>query len=472
MRWADLTLRGQVTSVVLACLLVLEVVSVSINVVQIRQSRLAELKNRGDGFLNEVATTLDKVTPEEREKAALGFNNAERSVVIDARDAAAAVAAGTIHPEIAGWFKLRLEANGVDVAALSVAVRVVNTADKQMDGFAKSSGLGGFQDGAASEAPVRPTVGVYSVRLAGTADWINCYLLLAPENFWPLLFARSIDSLIGLGLVGLLALLIGRVMRPLGALARNAEKLGRGENVGVLKAEGSADIRHTVTAFNQMEARIVQALEYKTALLRSLGHDLKGPLARLKSAVDDAPSAPTRLDLLKHLASVEEIVDAVTTFTRETRRDGDVTRIDLPSLLQALVEEQLDDGHDASLVIQASALVSGRHNALTRALRNLIENAIKYGTCARVTLSVADGSAVICIEDEGPGIPLEQMDAAFEPFQRLGASGPGSGLGLSIVKAIIVDQGGSITLANRAGGGLKARVVLPVEGGHQPARNT
>jgi signal transduction histidine kinase len=213
-----------------------------------------------------------------------------------------------------------------------------------------------------------------------------------------------------------------------------------------------------------MEARIVQALEYKTALLRSLGHDLKRPLARLKAEMDNKTSTSTNLQLHKHLENVEEIVNAVTTFTRETRRDGDVTRIDLPSLLEVLVEEQQDDGHDATLVIQSAAIVCGRHNALTRAVRNLIENAIKYGFCARVTLSTADGLAVICVEDEGPGIPPEQVDAAFEPFQRLGASGPGSGLGLSIVRAIIVDQGGSITLANRPVGGLSASVFLPIEG--------
>ncbi|WP_299483425.1 ATP-binding protein [uncultured Roseibium sp.] len=464
MRWANLTLRGQVTFVVIASWLVLEVISVLLDVVQIRQARLEELKNRGDGFLREVVTTLGKVPPEDRVKLALSLNNAERSVVINAEDTAASVAGGRRYPAVAEWFKSRLEAQGISVAALSVADRVVNTNAKQKDDFAKSSGLGGLQEGAASEAPVRPIVGVYSVRLADETIWINCYLLLAPENFWPVLFARSVDSLIGLVLVGLLALLIGRVMAPLSGLAENAERLGRGEEVGALKATGSADIRDTVTAFNQMEARIVQALEYKTALLRSLGHDLKSPLARLKAEMDHKTSTSTKLQLHKQLENVEEIVNAVTTFTRETRRDGDVTRIDLPSLLEVLVEEQQDDGHDATLVIQSAAIVCGRHNALTRAVRNLIENAIKYGTCARVTLSTADGSAVICVEDEGPGIPPEQMDAAFEPFQRLGASGPGSGLGLSIVRAIIVDQGGSITLANRSVGGLSASVFLPIEG--------
>jgi hypothetical protein len=226
MRWANLTLRGQVTSVVIASWLVLEVISVLLDVVQIRQARLEELKNRGDGFLSEVVTTLGKVPAEDWEETARGLNNAERSIVIGSQDAAASVTDARKYPAVADWFKSRLEAQGNSVVALSVADRVVNTNEKQKDDFAKSSGLGGFQEGAASEAPVRPIVGVYSVRLADETVWINCYLLLAPENFWPVLFARSVDSLIGLVLVGLLALLIGRVMAPLNGLA---------ENVGVKK---------------------------------------------------------------------------------------------------------------------------------------------------------------------------------------------------------------------------------------------
>ena len=107
--------------------------------------------------------------------------------------------------------------------------------------------------------------------------------------------------------------------------------------------------------------------------------------------------------------------------------------------------------------------MSGRYNALTRVLRNLLENAVKYGGTAHVTLTSSENMAAIHVDDDGPGIPSEQLETAFEPFQRLGAEGPGSGLGLAIVRTIVVDQGGTVSLENRIGGGLRASVFLPID---------
>ncbi len=465
MHWAALTLRAQVISVLLAGFIVLEVVSVAIDVFQIEQVHIAEIRNRGAAFAIDVVPVLAQTPAIEWSETALRMRNSERNLHIGPASAAAGADVDEIYRNSAQWLRGELRSRGLPVADVEVADRHVRIADGHDGIFTDFAALRGLADGVpnVTESPKHPSVGIYSIRLEGESDWINLYLLMAPTDFWRALFPRSIDTLVGLGLMIVLALLIGHVMRPLDALAASAEKLGRGEETGDLEPQGSADIRSTIIAFNRMRNRIVQAFDYNITLLRSLGHDLAGPLSRLNHAAHEVDREGQRARLLKGLSSIEAMVKSVSSLARETRRDGETTRVDLPSLLDALVEEQADAGSDATFSGETAAIVRGRHNALVRTFRNLIENAIKYGGCAHVILKTRDGMAIVCVDDDGTGIPDDRIEAAFEPFQRLDARGRGSGLGLAIVRTIVVDHGGSVTLANRAAGGLRATVRLPLE---------
>ncbi len=444
------------------------VFSVVTDVVQIRKSRAEEIQNRGDAFLAQVVSTLSQLPPDRRAEAALGFFPAEWSVRVGPQDAATALTGGRQRPNLANWLTARLEHRGIAVAELSVADTVVDARHDQsalLQLFKSHSG-----EPLDAQSVDAFLISVFSVRLTDDEDWLNCYMLMKNRDILPLVFVGSIDSLVALTLLCLLAFLIQKVMRPLSAMAVNAELIGRGEEVGPLIETGAADIRQTIIAFNRMEARIVLALEYKTTLLRSLGHDLKGPIARMHDAIEKLDPAAPKEQLFKRLDALSEIVNSVTDLNRETHHDGDLARLDLRSLIEALVEEQVDAGRDVTYTIEQSAIVNGRYNALTRVLRNLLENAVKYGGRTNVTLTRADDMAAIHIDDEGPGIPVEQLETAFEPFQRLGAEGPGSGLGLAIVRTIVVDQGGTVSLENREGGGLRASVFLPIEKHAQPGR--
>ncbi|WP_424830150.1 sensor histidine kinase [Ruegeria sp.] len=461
MRWNDLKLRTQVMSIVFVSWAIVGVFSVTTDMVQIRESRAEEIRNRGDAFLAQVVSTLARVPPDDRAEAALGFFPAEWSVRVGAQDAAAALGKGRHRPNMADWLMARLEHRGIAVAELSVADTVIDARHDQsalLQLFKSHSGTP--LDAESVDAFL---VSVFSVRLKDDEEWLNCYLLMKNNSIAPFVFVGSIDSLVALILLCTLAFLIQKVMRPLSAMAVNAELIGRGEEVGPLIETGAADIRQTIIAFNRMEARIVLALEYKTTLLRSLGHDLKGPIARMHDAIEKLEPTATKEQLHNRLDALSEIVNSVTDLNRETHHDGDLARLDLRSLIEALVEEQVDAGRDVTYTIEQSAIVNGRHNALTRVLRNLLENAVKYGGRTNVTLTRVDEMAAIQIDDEGPGIPAEQLETAFEPFQRLGAEGPGSGLGLAIVRTIVVDQGGTVSLENRAGGGLRASVFLPID---------
>ncbi|WP_180888279.1 ATP-binding protein [Ruegeria sp. THAF57] len=448
-------------SIVLVSWTIVGVFSVVTDMVQIQNSRAEEIRHRGDAFLAQVVSTLAHLPPDSRAEAAHGFFPAEWSVRVGTQDAASELMGGRHRPKLADWLKARLEHRGIAVAELSVADTVVDARHDQsalLQLFKSHSG-----------EPLDPQsvdaflVSVFSVRLKDDDEWLNCYLLMKNKSIVPLVVVGSIDSLVALTLLCILALLIQKVMRPLSAMAVNAELIGRGEEVGPLIETGAIDIRNTIIAFNRMEARIVLALEYKTTLLRSLGHDLKGPIERMNDVLQNVSPEETKDRLLKRLDSVREIVMSVTSLNHATHYDGEIARIDLRSLIEALVDEQVDAGRDVTCQIEHPAIVSGRHNAITRVLRNLLENSVKYGGATKVTLTTSGDTAAIHVDDEGPGIPAEQLETAFEPFQRLGAEGPGSGLGLAIVRTILVDQGGTVTLENRTGGGLRASVFLPID---------
>lgn len=462
MNWRELTLRDQVTFIVLAGLVVLTIIAITIDVIQIHSVHAAEIKNRGFRMLGEALPELADAEPDERDALVAGLINSERSVLVSDRDMAMETEDTEDHSSEATWIFDHLVSRGVPVAEISVVDRHIYTEPNgTLSEFGDLAGIGDLQP--ASDAPRRPVITIYSVRLADSDVWYNFYILMAPREFWKVLLRRSVDSFVGIGLMIVLYYLIGRVMRPFGTLAANAERLGRGETTDELEPTGSVDVRSTIVAFNRMEARIEQSFDYQTALLRSFGHDLTGPLNRLNRTIEQVEPVKTREQMQKRLQSVDDIVQSISSFARETRRDGSVSKIDLGSLLEALVEEQTEVGHVATLSMGADPVVRGRYNALTRAFRNLIENAVKYGNAAHVSAEVQDGSVVIHVDDEGPGIDADQLEAAFEPFQRLGHRGPGTGLGLAIVRAILVDHGGSAQLANRDGGGLRATLRLPIE---------
>lgn len=153
----------------------------------------------------------------------------------------------------------------------------------------------------------------------------------------------------------------------------------------------------------------------------------------------------------------------VVALTRATLRDGDVEQLDLGSLLDTLIEEadmrgdRVEEGAIAPRIIAPA-----RFHALGRALRNLIENAVRYGGNARISLESDAGFAVITIDDDGPGIDPEKLETVTRPFVRLSDDPRGTGLGLSIASTIIHDHGGALTLENRPQGGVRQNVRLPL----------
>jgi signal transduction histidine kinase len=185
---------------------------------------------------------------------------------------------------------------------------------------------------------------------------------------------------------------------------------------------------------------------------------------RINSEFIEEPELRERIQ--KNLEELQELTEAVLSAGRGA--GGEQKRkIDLAALVESLCTDLDELGEAVSWHVRAAAPVSCRPNEIRRAVRNLIENAIAYGNKAQVRLSDTPESYEIVVEDEGPGIPEHDRARVFEPFVRLEASRNtetgGSGLGLTLVKAIAEGHGGKIELENRIERGLRARLSLPRE---------
>jgi signal transduction histidine kinase len=247
-------------------------------------------------------------------------------------------------------------------------------------------------------------------------------------------------------------------------LAVAAEALGRGENVPPLPERGPDDIRQTSEAFNLMQARLQRFVEDRTRMLAAIGHDLRTPLTSLRLRAEFVSDDETREKMLSTLDELRHMTEATLVFSRDQAIEEQTRNVDLTALIDSLCEDLAEIGHDVSFAGAPKTSYRCRADSLKRALRNLIENAVRYGERARVSLLESPSVISIVIEDDGPGIPDGEVESVFAPFFRLEDSRNretgGIGLGLSIARDIVRHHGGDISLVNTERG-LRATIVLP-----------
>jgi signal transduction histidine kinase len=225
-------------------------------------------------------------------------------------------------------------------------------------------------------------------------------------------------------------------------------------------------VRQLAAAFNDMRTRISEMVSRRTQALAAVSHDLRTPLTRLKLRLTDVGDAGLQQSMQADLAEMEAMIEATLSYLRGAEKGEVVRPIDLVSLLETVVDNARDAGHDAVLDSSGALIVTGRHLSLKRALTNLVGNAVCFGTKVVVTARSEAGQALIDIADNGPGVPSEMLDAVLEPFFRLEDSrnreSGGVGLGLTIAKTNIEADGGRLSLRNRPEGGLSVLVRLPL----------
>ena len=253
---------------------------------------------------------------------------------------------------------------------------------------------------------------------------------------------------------------------PTRLLAEAAERLGRDPQAPPLSVKGSPEITVAVAAFNDMQARLRRYVEDRTAMVAAVAHDLRTPLTRLRFRIEAAPE-DQRLKMEADIGQMEEMISATLAFVRDTSRPAGRTRLELSSLLEALCDEMAETGADTDVEAAGEKVViDGDPMALRRMFANLLENAVKFGGRARARVFREGGYAVVEIADNGPGIPATEVERVFEPFYRREPSRSrktgGIGLGLAVVRSVARGHGGDVSLLNRPGGGLTARVLLPL----------
>jgi signal transduction histidine kinase len=254
------------------------------------------------------------------------------------------------------------------------------------------------------------------------------------------------------------------ITRPLSALARAADSVGRESRPPQLPERGARELRRAARAFNTMQDRLYRYLDSRSRVLAAMSHDLKTPLTRLRLQVETIGDTALQERMIKELSEMEGMVREALALFRGLDDGEAAVPLDVNALLAALAAQFTESGAAVTVSGRALAPFTGKAQALKRCLTNLVSNAVKFG--GRATLLVEDGGElVIRVRDEGPGIPPAELERVFEPFYRLESSrnrdSGGTGLGLAIARDVAQAHGGTLTLHNRPEGGLEAVLVLP-----------
>ncbi len=258
-----------------------------------------------------------------------------------------------------------------------------------------------------------------------------------------------------------------RVTAPLRAFADAAETLGNERSAPPLAERGPLELRRAARSFNKMQDQVKRFVEDRTRMLAAISHDMRTPITRLRlrvEAVVDDDSDQQKM--LQDLDRMDAMVASALSFPRHGVRDEAVELVDLASLLQSVCDDFSDTGRDVRYIGVSNLSMRCRPDMLTRAMTNLIENAVKFAGVAIIDLHRDDdGNPVIHVDDDGPGISDEEKEKAFDPFYRLDPARSfeigGVGLGLSIAKAIVQSHDGRIALADLRPRGLRVIVTLP-----------
>jgi signal transduction histidine kinase len=304
-----------------------------------------------------------------------------------------------------------------------------------------------------------------SARLGG-AGWLNARLATPKPDPWLAARLAGATLLLYLIVLGATLLLAIRIVRPLRDLAGAAERFGGRDAPTEVEASGPSDVRRAIEAFNAMNRRLVSLLDEKDRMLGAIGHDLRTPLASLRIRAESVDDEEERGRMIATLDEMAAMLEDILVLARSGRSREERRPVDLTALADAVVEEFRELGRDAAMGPSERQVAEVQANLTRRAIRNLVDNAIKYGGSARVSVTRAGDEVRIEVRDSGPGLPEEALAAVAEPFHRLEASRSretgGTGLGLAIAKAIAESHGGALRLANAPGGGLAATLVLPV----------
>ncbi len=264
------------------------------------------------------------------------------------------------------------------------------------------------------------------------------------------------------------------VTHPLERLASAADTLGPDLKAAHLAETGSIEVVRAARAFNAMQGRIAQYMAERVQILAAISHDLQTPITRMRVRADLLDDTTLRDKLNQDLTEMQSLVKEGVTYARTLQGVNEApVRIDPDSFFSSLIYDYQDAGQPVTLQGHVGRKLVTRPQALKRVLGNLIDNALKYGGNADVSVVLDGADMIVSVCDNGPGIPADQLEAVFQPFFRLEGSRNretgGTGLGLAIARQLSQAMNATLTLQNRPNGGVEARLRCPGEPQSHPS---
>ncbi len=251
--------------------------------------------------------------------------------------------------------------------------------------------------------------------------------------------------------------------RPIVKLARAAERFGKGEEIEEFRASGALEIRQAGNEFDKMRKRILRHLNQRNEMLSGISHDLRTPLTRMKLQIAFIKDKDLSKKLAEDINEMEKMLNEYLQFTSSSYSEKDQM-----FNLSELIEETVNKYNNKNILkdLASRVYINGRKNLIKRCLNNIIDNALKYGNKVEIKLNKKNTDVFIIIDDDGPGISINEHENVFKPFYKIdkgrAESKSSVGLGLSIASDIIRSHGGNIMLEKSRMSGLRVKIFLPV----------
>jgi signal transduction histidine kinase len=313
---------------------------------------------------------------------------------------------------------------------------------------------------------------VASIELPQANRWLTVRIPV-PRGEPALIGSLLGQTLLLYGLMfGAIALIVGRITKPLAALTKRLEQFAVDRDAQhQLEPQGPDDMRRLIVAHNAMEQRIAALLDEKDVMLGAIGHDLKTPLAALRVRIESVEDDTERAKMAATIEDITRSLDDILSLARVGRPSDPLEPSELNALVGQVAEEFEDMGEPVSFEAGERAVLPLRATWLRRAVRNLAVNALRYGKAARIAVVKNDGQVLVSVEDDGPGIPADQIETMMQPFTRgepsRNSMTGGGGVWVSLALVASETHRGTLTLTNRTGengevAGLTATLALPL----------
>ncbi|PXW68038.1 signal transduction histidine kinase [Loktanella sp. PT4BL] len=265
-------------------------------------------------------------------------------------------------------------------------------------------------------------------------------------------------------------LLLNREFRSVQRLARAVEAIDPADPHAALPEirARTAEVRLLIEVFRRQQAQVASLLKARSAMIGGIQHDVRTFATRLRLRIEKLSNPEDRRQAETDIADLVSLMDGALIATRGEAGSLDLELIDFSDLVCGEVKDRRASGRDIDLTVETMPTgfdILGDRVALRRVLSNLVENALRYGTSAHVSLTAEAGIVKICIDDDGPGIPAAKRDELMQPFSRLEVSRSretgGAGLGLAIVQTLVAAHDGNVSIGDAPKGGARITVTLP-----------